>query len=364
MTRRPRDGQRRRARAAALAAGGLVLVACGGARPSPSTLAKAQLGREEFRRAEIAAPDLGARARMGLRLAQAAERDGQALAAEDYATASRLYADATLYAADAQAVDDALSKLHAEERALRLSIEEAEAELSARRRAEADREARRVATEQAERAFALAEAAESKRFRRAAHTLGMEAAEAAKTLLLRARLLVAAALALGAPEAECRALALRITEAERAPDPRTRLTLADGHVRGALALIGKSRAEREGDVELEVASLVEAARAYGFAVERREDGLQVRARDASPRSLARLTALAQSFPRGGLVLLGSAKAQSALERSLAPTENAAAGARGDSPAPARRTLVRAPEDAAPPGLLFVVAGLAAPPRSP
>jgi hypothetical protein len=115
--------------------------------------------------------------------------------------------------------------------------------------------------------------------------------DAARVLVRRARALLAAAEAMGGSAESIAAGrgAIERAEAERT-DPTRMIETADAAVSEAMRALGAARAARPAPTEEEIASLVEAARTAGFAVERAPDGLAVIADGMFAGNAATITA--------------------------------------------------------------------------
>ncbi|NOY93173.1 MAG: hypothetical protein GXP55_18465 [Deltaproteobacteria bacterium] len=212
-----------------------------------------------------------------------------------------------------------------------------------------------LAREQARQAFTQAEEDEARRTRRNAGPVAAARRRAAASLSLRARLVLAAAEAMGAPSDQVDAL--RASLAVRATDPVRALSRADDALSRALTLLGQARAAQPGDVASERASLEAAAQDRGFVLEARPEGLVVRAPSVFPRAarpnaarLAHVLDLVRAHPRGPIAVTLSGTG------ALARRQRAAIlRAYGVDPPSGLRFEVSAPSAASPAGsieLLF------------
>ncbi len=286
----------------------LALAGCGAGARVSGALAR-DLGAIDLDRAAARAPDLVAAARASADEARAAESRGDEAAAEDDATMARLYAQAAVD--EAARLEAEAARLEAEREMLAAEQETAEVE-AARAGGEAALArlaAARTAREEAARALARAEVDEARpgRARQDSLTDVAEVREAARALRDRARLLDAAATALGAPPSP--AVSDALTGSETATVPLEALARADAAHTAARARLAAARRAHPGVDAVRIASLVEAAESEGFHVVRLARGIGVEVEDvfegATPRAsragqarLARLAALLASYPEG------------------------------------------------------------------
>ena len=254
--------------------------------------------RVAFEEADVSraqrAPDLLSRAERARDRAEEAAADGDNEAAADYATEARLWLRAAMVEADRLELEDARLTDEREEEAVAQRL----AHTRARRRAhesEVGRErAAAVAREQMERAFEAAEARETRRRQPDA----MSPAAAARAFIDRARLLTAAARALGAPEDRVSELLHELDEAPAAGGALLRQALALH--RRALSLLGHARAGSPVTPAV-VASLVEAAQERGLEVSVAPDGAFV---SPGRRDETKVADLLRAFPHGPVKLEG------------------------------------------------------------
>jgi len=347
---------------AGLVATALVVVAAGCGAQSASRTAQT---REHVRTAlgELASEP----ARRALQAAEAAEQSEQAglsLEADEHASRARAWAAVAVDEQSAQELEEQLGALEA-------STLELEAEAAALEHAAADRRAAtvaladgRAAREELTRALARAEADESapRRARRVGIAEPAEVRRFAGVLEERARLLLAAAIALGArPESVTPArTAIEAIDAE--PEPLARLGLADrAHGLARVALADARHHAGEMPEATEIDALREALETEGFTVHRGEQGLGARLTEvfdgpaiaASARGrLRRLGELVASHPSGPIVLLVEADADRAAQalaaRRLEALRRAVVGDREREVVVAVVTEIRVPGGEAPP----------------
>ena len=278
-----------------------------------SSVAGVEIAFEEadVSRAERA-PDLLTRARSARDRALAAADAGDDAAAGDYATEARLWLQAALVEADRLELEEARLADEADEEALGQELAETRAERRARETEVGRERAAEVAREQMELAFAAAEARETRR------PSPMDPVVAAGAFRTRARLLVAAAAALGAPVAEVNRLleALEDTEGGRSGDRALREAL--GLHRKALELLGRSRS-RSVVTAAVVGSLVEAATERGLDVSITPDGAFV---TLGRNDESKMADLLRQFPHGPAKISGrgARRLASSLVRGAADAE--------------------------------------------
>ena len=318
---------RRRVQRGVLSAVLCASAACGASRPGPADLAARLAEDPALEKAATVAPDLVALARAAASASRDADARGDGLAAEEHSTEARLYADAALFAADTDALRTELARLETSERAALLRVQVLEDEARLRQDLAARCAAQALALAESEKAFALAAEAETKRFRGNAPEVRADAAAAAEILRRRARLIALAAralaaggpasgqLAAGQPDAADEVLTA-IDAARLDGDRRRALLLADGLVARAMRLLGDVRRDHASPPEAEKRSLAEAAKAYGFAVEARPEGLRVAPTAPGKAALARLATLIAAHPNGAVMILGRAQDFRAIEAQL------------------------------------------------
>lgn len=274
----------RQALLAACVALSVVALGCGASeRPSIRLLADRFAG-PRVARARVVAPDLLAAAEEARTAAEAAHARGDADAEDDELTRSRLYLEAALV--EARRADEEVARVAAEHAAQ-------EAEDAARR----DEEARlaieqettrlasaRVAETELARALARAQTSEPRRGARLPSGDLEDARIAARALARRARLLLAAAVALGAIESETRPVDAQLAACEAALAARARgaeaqvsdaLAAADAARRGAESALGAARARIGAPGAEAIAALVETARIAGLEAQLGERGVLV-----------------------------------------------------------------------------------------
>ncbi|MCA9602907.1 MAG: hypothetical protein R3A78_00480 [Polyangiales bacterium] len=280
-------------------------------------------------RARAEAPDLVALAALAADRARASEATGDAVAAAEYATRARTLVEVAVAATDLAVLERERRRYETDASKTLVDVAAVEATL----RAETERVQRDAAAalagDEASRAFELATADERARFRESSAERRAAFAKATGTLLDRARLMLAAAAAMGAAATEVDALTLRIADARNAKPESTALELADVIVRDVLALLGTLRARAPAATLAERASLEEEARAFGFTLEAKPEGLLVGV--ARPGTVAdkRLGALIAAHPHGAAVLLGP-KAERARVRAAAQAAGVESGRMADA----------------------------------
>lgn len=286
----------------------LALAGCGGAPRSADTLA-AELDAMHLEQASRAAPDLVAEARAALADAREAEARGDRVAAADHAALARLHAAAALDEEARLAADTERVALERETLEAETELHALEADATERRADLARLAAARTAREEAARSLVRAEVDEA-RPGRARHVSLSDPGElrtAARAIRDRARLLAAAATALGAPTAA--SVDGLLARSEAATDPHESLALADQAYGAARALLAEARRAHPLTDATRIASLVEAAETEGFhalattrgtaiELEGAFDGAATRASATGERRLARLAQLVLSYPEG------------------------------------------------------------------
>ncbi len=292
---------------ASLALAALAFLAAGcGAAPPTSTL-RALFDTAEAHSAARRAPDLFARAADARQRTLAAERAGDREAADDEATRAQLLLAAAIAESDRIAFEN--RRLAAEARARR-------AVQAARRDEVATAETLRqtelgmaaeVAAEQGGIAFARAVGDERRRYRTSREERDQMHRDAVAPTVRRARLALAAAVALGAGAADQAQVQRGIDQAGQATDPAAALEAAEDAVRAAYAALGRVRATRGAAPNRdEVAALVHDAGEAGFDVEQQDRGVVVTVprafagRSTRPVSaaVARLAQLLAAHPHG------------------------------------------------------------------
>lgn len=243
-----------------------LLVGCGGG-PRPSQPLRTRLAAEESAAARERAPELAAQVEAALDDADAAAAAGSPEAADDHLTRARLLLEAAQ--AEAARIDDERARRAVEEEVARIRDR---ARRDERARAALEAESARLAASRSAReeqlaALRMAEEDEARGGRRARVSMEETAdlRRAAAALRERARLMLGAAIALGATEEETAEATAAIAASEEArTDALVALREADraGHL--ALEALGAARSRTEGPPEGAGRSLVEAATAEGF----------------------------------------------------------------------------------------------------
>ena len=261
-----------------------LLTACGGAEHPATRLLADRFAARGVAQARVAAPDLIAAAEQARGAAEAAHARGDVDAERDATTCARLYLEAALVEsrrtaegrarATAERAAQAANEAAQRDEAARLAIEE-----TTTRRAAA-----LVAETELARALARAQASEPRRGARLPSGDVEDARTAARALARRARLLLAAAGALGATEAETRLVEAQLTAYQAALAPRARgaepqiadaLAAADAARRAAESVLGVARSRLGAPGPEAVAALVETARIAGVAAQLGERGVSV-----------------------------------------------------------------------------------------
>lgn len=251
----------------------LALVGCGPAKPSETL--RELFDTPEAEQARERAPDLFAdahRARDETARAQGAEDE---VAAADHATRARLLLAAAVAESERIALEE--RRLAAEARTRR-AIARARRDEVARREVLRGLElelAARVAEEQGRVAFTVATEDEARRYRATAAEREQMHREAAAFLEQRARLVLAAAEAMGADAAEVAALRARLDEDDRGRTPAALVEAADRDLRQAYVLLGRARGRGERPDRDARAALVARATELRFGVEQHDRGLVV-----------------------------------------------------------------------------------------
>lgn len=218
--------------------------ACGGAAATPGRrLLDERFDAPAVAEARRVAPDLVAAAERARALAERARARGEAAAAADETTRARLLLEAALVEARRVREERAREEAEDEVRALTLAALRDEAARAELDRENARRAALRVLRDELARALARAEASEPRRGGRLASGDPADARRAAEALAARARLLMGAAVALGAPPpAVARAEAALERHALATGDPARALAAADEARRAAETALGLARA--------------------------------------------------------------------------------------------------------------------------
>lgn len=267
-------------------------VACGGAPTAGMRLA--------FEEADVAraerAPDLLARAREARERAEAVAAAGDDDAAADHATEARLWLRAALVEVDRLELEAARLDDEREEEAAAQRLAQTQSERRAREATLGRERAAAVAREQMELAFVAAEARETRRQDPGA----MDPLAAARAFLDRARLLTAAARALGAPAESTAALLATLEAAPTTRDGNQALREALGLHRQALTLLGDARAESPVTPAV-IASFVESARERGLEISLTPDGAFV---SLDRNDVSKMADLVREFPHGPVRLQG------------------------------------------------------------
>ncbi len=296
----------------ALALAASACFGCGGSPRSTDAL-QAELAALELDTAGAEAPDLVQAARAALEQARAAEARGDLVATSDFAVIARLTASTAVEESarirlETETLETERETLDAEARVLAAERASSEAALELTRSAAA-----RTAREAGAAALVRAELDEA-RPGRAAHlslTQSAEVRAAATAIRARARLLRAAAVAMGATSPA--SLEDLLARSEASHDHLEALALADRAHEAARGLLGDARRAAPGVDAARIASLVEAASSEGFhpitlergtAIELDHvfDGASARPSAAGAARLGRLATLLSSYPDGAVLV--------------------------------------------------------------
>lgn len=291
---------------------GVALAGCGGGGMRSALALRAELDARGLGAARTAAPDLVAEAGSALDEAAAAERAGDAIAAADHRARASLLAETAFAEAERLELDEARRE---EERAV-IAAEDELVALDASSSTARDEAARlasaRAAREELRRA--LARAADEEASRRRSRRLSLDDARELRVLGAalrdRARLLLAAAAALGASDEARGAATALLAESEGEESDLVRaLTLADEAHDAARTALGAARRARGGATPEAARSLAEAAEADGFLAVALERGMAIELEGlfasgstsltaAARARLERLAALLSGYPDG------------------------------------------------------------------
>jgi hypothetical protein len=255
------------------------------------------------------------RAREAAVEAERAEREGMPAVADEHASRARAWAHTAVDEAEAAALDERLGALEAELLELETQAAGLEHAAAHRRRTDQAEAATRAAREETLRALVRAEADESapRRARRLGLSDGPEVVRLADVLAERARVLLAAAVAMGAAEPAVRAAREALEGVGSIAEPAARLAAADrAHGRARAALADARHRRGEAPTAEEIAALTEALEAEGFTPFRDDQGLGARVesvfegttiRPSARGRLRRLGELLASHPAGPVMLL-------------------------------------------------------------
>lgn len=293
--------------------GATALVGCGGG--STDLRRSAELRAHVTSSVGTIRNDAARRARAALDAAVAAYAQGRGVEGDELASVARAWAEtaALEHAVEQHETELAAMEVEAVERAAEARVASSSADESiAERQAQATALA---AQDELVRALRRAEAEEAspRRARRLSLDSPAQILRFAQVIESRARVLLAAARALGASR-EPTAAALRALDAiASASDPLEKLAASDRAYAAAQLALGDARrraGERPSDEE--IVSLVEALRSEGFEVQRDERGLGARfaeifrGTDVAPSrrgELRRLGRLLSAHPFGPVVLV-------------------------------------------------------------
>lgn len=312
----------------------LVLVACGGTTPIETI--DERFEAPEAHEARTRAPDMYAAAERAREDARAAEDADDLEAAADHATRARLLLETAIAESDRLALEERRLALEEE---TRVAEERRARDVRARLEIEtnlARNEAARVAREQAAAAYTNAEGDDPRRFRSREERDALYR-ESAALLRSRAGLMIAAARALGATEADVADAQRSLEESGRTRDPAASVRSAELAIRAALRALGVARSQIEPTSD-ERASLLEAAETAGLESMQVERGLTLRVPDvfagagAAPsangrRKLESIAALVAAHPRSPVQIVAYAGAGAPAQRERIAAQRAAAAAR-------------------------------------
>jgi len=290
VTSRARHGRRGPQRSShddVRCAGAALLVlaasACGPALRPGAGLLDARFADARVAQAREIAPDLVAAAESARDAAAQARAAGDGDAEGDETTRARLLLEAALVEVERSGVERTRRDAERDTRADEDAAQRDEAARVSLEREAVWRAAARVAEAEMTRALAHAQATEPRRGARLPSGDAADARDAAQALARRARLLRAAATALGATDAELAPIDAALTTCDAALATGTRvrgapvnaLSAADEARRGAERALGTAR-DRAGAPGAEgTASLVETARLAGLDTQAEERGVVV-----------------------------------------------------------------------------------------
>lgn len=330
-----------------------LLSACA-ARPATPAELPSRFEQPDAARAQALAPDLHARAE---RARVDAERARDGASARDHAERAELLLEAAVAEADRIELDRARAAQearHAQVDGERAALERARvAAVHAIRR----EEAARVARAEAARVFLQAEEDELRRRDRGERERAQ--AQAAAFYLKRAELVLAAAAAMGADEAQRKPVRAAIDAAARQKAGSARAAAADRALARAQRLLGAARRASGKPDRAELDSLLEGGRERGLSIEPLPRGVAIslegffrkgsaQLSPAGSRALRHLEALLRAHPHGPVQLellagesapasrrrLGKARAErlkKALTEVAGPRLQAVAGAGAGPP---------------------------------
>ncbi len=281
-----------------------LLVSCGGGRPEPVETIDQRLDERELASARERAPDMVAAAERAREAASRAQEAGDVVAADDHATRARLLLAAAV--AESDRIDAEQRRIASEARA-DVAEETVARDRAALARVEEETRrllAARVAREVAAQTRAIAELDEARRYRASAAEREAMYAEASVALQKRARLVLAAAEALGTSAEDLEPARDLIDRARTARPASRAMQLSDDGNRAALRLLGEARARGDAPSAGEVGTLMEALRTAGFTVDQLDRGLAVTIESGNARASAsrirRFADIASAHPHGPL----------------------------------------------------------------
>ena len=285
---------------------GLVCLSCqSGRSPSERLDTLFQSPRAEV--AERIAPTLLAHARAARDQAVEAAQRGDDDAEADAATEARLWWMAAIAESDADALRREAAEHQEATAQARLAATRDEALRDELLAAQTHRNASLRARAEAARAFTHAEGYEARRLRRDRDATRALYRETARTLLARARVLIAAARALGeAPDGANGPDALEARAAELSANARPERIVEEANalLRDAMALLGRARARRPGPTPAERASLIAAAAERGLTATVTERGLELTGSTLDRgQAITQLAALILAHPHQGVLLV-------------------------------------------------------------
>lgn len=299
------------------------IVGCGAAGAPRTARLREELAALPLAGPEVARSEAARRSEQALAEADLAEREGRVSTADEHASRARAWAAVALDEAEAASLEGRLGELEVALLDLETEAAGLEHDASHRRRAHQELAAARASREEVLRVLARAEADEStpRRSRRLGLAEGPALVRMAEVLAERARLLVAAALAMGAADESASPAREALAALEPITEPLARLAAADRAHGLARAALADARHRRgEAPTAAEIASFEEALASEGFTAFRDEQGLGARLEDVfeggsiAPSARGRLRRLGEllaSHPAGPVLLLVDSSADRA-----------------------------------------------------
>ncbi|MBK8171310.1 MAG: hypothetical protein IPK60_13320 [Sandaracinaceae bacterium] len=280
----------------------LSVVGCGASESARSSMLRETLASPEVQRARVHAPDLVLQAERAHAAAHAFERAENPEAAADEETRARLLLAAATAEADRAEADEERLRLEHETNELdaqsarneqeRLQIEQESARLAAAR----------TAREELARALAQAEHDEPRRRNLVSASRESTSGESA-ALVRRARLDLAVAIALGAPQDSVDAASAAIERFEHVqPTGPSRVNAASEARVLAERALGQARATTPAATREVIASFERSAREYNLPITSTPRGMIVAPATMDARVMSRLCDLANAFANGPILI--------------------------------------------------------------